>query len=243
MSSSDIIKAYLSSQDEFGGSVKEWKRQSVTKVPDTISSIERLFNNKATGQEVKVLEITHPEDAIGVDPKSNYISKDNALYIFTETKPADRPVTFKTNIEQDSDKIEAAETVMAIILGYGCNVKKDKINQLIEESGAQAYYNQYYFALNTADFDGPVWWVVPKEHFDSNNYLFDGFLPHMPDFLEESAESMYECKHKWTDKKVASELMRLGFQYSGKFQQFCDSQHMNLISNCAVKPKDSSPKL
>lgn len=242
MSSSDVIKNYLVQQDEFGGALKDWKRESMTKVPNTISSIERLFNNKATGQEVKVLEIKHPQDAIGVDPQSNYMSKDNALYIFTETRPADRPVTFKTTLETNTDKIEAAETAMAIILGYGCNVKKDEIQQLIDKSGTKAYYNQFYFALNTADFDGPVWWVVPKEHFESNKFLFDGYLPHMPDFLEESAESMYECKHKWSDKKVASELMKLGFQYNGDFQKFCDSQHMNLISHCSIKPSAGAPK-
>jgi len=240
MSNSDKIKTLL--VNAFGGTKKDWKRTLRKKLPNSNSTIQRNFNNKATGQEVKVLEVTDLADALNINTNiaTSRIesAEDGAAFLLTETKAK----LFETNVESDSDKAKIAQEAIRMMVNWEASDAWDEFQEKLKQAGSVAVANQFCFALDTKDGE-PVWCINPIIYFEEEGYLRDQHNQHdnPVDFLQVQ-ESTYEYKGNLKTKhEIANYLMSLGYVFDPKFQKFIDSNHSDLITAPSSLDNDPQP--
>jgi len=225
------IKKFL--EDEDRGSAADWKRVSKKKVHD---GTLRTFENRKTGETVKVLEDASGAVSILKDDAraENGENLQNAFAKVVAPPSPGMPVTeFGRSPlrETDPDKNAAADRIVKKIL----RIQDVKDADLILAGKALANRIGFGLALDRNGDIGEANAIrisiapLANTHYDQEIRHYIGHL--LPEGLDETSEASFEFTGHQEPLRLAEDLLRRGFVFSPKMQKFLDDQFGTSLMN------------
>jgi len=86
----------------------------------------------------------------------------------------------------------------------------------------------FYFAIRNIMEEGKtvvVVYIAPREYYDNSGRMFHDSMPilhHLPTYMEETSEGVYEADQGINSHKVQNDFLRLGFEHNHYFQSYID---------------------
>ena len=90
----------------------------------------------------------------------------------------------------------------------------------------------FYFATSH-DEESTVVYIVPADYYEKFGCMYDDSIPivqHLPNYLEEIFECVYEAPREMNLDFIHADMLRRGFSHNYFFQQFIDRNKDRTLS-------------